>query len=263
MRWMGRSSLRRFLVALALVGCTSFGTSPDGPDGSASPTRTDLPALCEEGCPVGAWSFDEEEGRDLLDGSGNGNTGGLMGATRTSGKTGNALSFSEDATSPQALVPNSRSLDVSGTSLTVTFWVWITPTTKPGDQVLFGKPWTEGPMAPPYYQFGVEWSSGNAKTIDLLLGDAATMDYRKASVAILDSRWVHVAFVFDGRATTPYVDGAPAATLETPTTLSARGTALRFGVDGAGAQSFGGKLDDVRVYARALSPTTIARIAGK
>jgi hypothetical protein len=118
-------------------------------------------------------------------------------------------------------------------------------------------------MAPPYYQFGVEWSAANAKTIDFIVGDAATMDYRKASVAILDSRWVHVAFVFDGKVTTPYVDGAPAAPQETPTTLTARGTALRFGVDGAGAQSFGGKLDDVRVYARALSPAAIARMAGK
>jgi hypothetical protein len=159
----------------------------------------------------------------------------------------------------KASVPSSPSLDVSGTNLSITFWVWLEPPDGGGDEVLFEKPWTEGKMDRPYYQYGVEWNAGR-RALDLFLGEGVD-DPVPASVSPPTGRWTHVAFVYDGARVLGYVDGATVTATALTTKITKRGTALRFGADATLSQAFGGKLDEVRIYDRVLSPAEVTRIA--
>jgi hypothetical protein len=70
-----------------------------------------------------------------------------------------------------------------------------------------------------------------------------------------------VAFVYDGARVLGYLDGARVIATGVTTKILKRGTALRFGADAVLGQPFGGKLDEVRIYDRILSPTEVTRIA--
>jgi hypothetical protein len=82
----------------------------------------------------------------------------------------------------------------------------------------------------------------------------------------LTSGWHHFAAVFndDANYCKLYVDGAEAASLSTTSSIvySGLGTKTIVGAHGNGQTTFdfNGKIDDVRVYNRALCPTEIQRI---
>jgi hypothetical protein len=72
-----------------------------------------------------------------------------------------------------------------------------------------------------------------------------------------------VAVTFDGDASTMYVNGAPASTVTGDCIGSNSGNHAYIGATSNGTApttSFDGKIDDVRVYSRALSPGEILEI---
>ncbi len=90
---------------------------------------------------VGAWGFNESSGATAADASGNGNTATLVGGpSRVAAKYGNGLSF--DQVNDYLSVPNSSSLDISGSALSMS--MWINPGSISGDSVVLGKFWNAG-----------------------------------------------------------------------------------------------------------------------
>jgi hypothetical protein len=259
------------LLALSVVSLAAAGGAANGgcsrfdaEDGAGAPDAGDeVSSLCAGGCPVAAWSFDEIDGPLLKDSSGHGNDGLLGTARRVPGQVNGALAFESSATTVQASALDTPSLDVQGTRLSVTFWAWLPPAASgANDQVLFAKPWIDGKKGDPlFYQFGVEWNPADSRTLDFILGDLAAGKAQVASVLAPDSTWLHVAFVYDGTLVLAFLDGAPAGTTPMTTVITARGTALRFGADALLEQRFGGKLDEVRIYDRALSPAEVRSLA--
>ena len=79
----------------------------------------------------------------------------MNGPTWVAGKYGNGLSF--DGANDNLTVPNSASLNISGSALTLS--MWINPATITGDSVVLGKFWNAG-MTSPYYQYALELSGG-------------------------------------------------------------------------------------------------------
>jgi hypothetical protein len=71
--------------------------------------------------------------------------------------------------------------------------------------------------------------------------------------------WTHVVTTFDGTTLTTYVNGTSIGS--SPATFNLQGVALTLASAHINENSFNGKLDDVRIYNRVLSPTEISGLA--
>lgn len=280
MPWERGGALRWLACCLlALSACTPFsadapaevgdaGALDAGPvvDGAAPPDgggeQLDAAVACTLAGAVLALGFDDAAGTQLTDSSGASNHGTRVGAVPVPGVYGNGLAFgSPGAGSTSVRVPNSTSLDIGGQSFTLAFWIHTDPPFRSADEVVLGKPWTSGSMQEPFYQFGVETSTREGvKTIDLFVGQAEGAK-RLLGMPMALEKWVHIAFVLGGSVAWGYLDGAPRAQQSSPPPIVPRGTELILGLDAIGQQPFLGKLDDVRIYNRALSPEEIACLA--
>lgn len=274
-----------FTGSVAAAGCTAVLGYPDRvaldqlPDGGApdsAPVTTDsggldgtTPEAARDGghctalgaCPVAAYDFDEGTGVFARDSSGNANDGTLSGVTWAMGKLGSAASF--DGNNVYVTVPNTASIDLSGSQLTLAFWVFVVDDVL-HDQVIFGKPWMDGTQGVPPYQYGVEFDH-DAKGFDFFLGMSAgggggTSSYKMSMPSGPTGTWTHVAFTYDGAMMRGYLNGIMSAQQTATGSFVTRGTNLRMGVDSAGGQGFKGRLDAVRIYAKALTAAEIAAL---
>ncbi|GJM43707.1 MAG: hypothetical protein DHS20C21_05490 [Gemmatimonadota bacterium] len=77
------------------------------------------------------------------------------------------------------------------------------------------------------------------------------------------NQWYHLVTVFDGTTLCCYLDGAPVDTLPMALTITQDNRDLTIGADTPGVlEIFYGKLDDVRVYSRALSAADVLELYG-
>lgn len=205
-----------------------------------------------------AYAFNESGGSIAADATANGNAITLHGPTFAGGEYGNALVF--DGTNDYAEAPNSASLDIGGTGLTIAFWVNATSTGSGVDYVIVGKPWFASAMTSPYYQYGVEYSNGWNKTLDFYFGDPAGNLHGPYRMNLMPGEWTHVVYTYDGSTVKGYLNGVAAISSTDVSSLVQRGNSLRLGVDGAYQQFFKGSIDDLRIYSRALTLSEIQSV---
>jgi hypothetical protein len=239
-------------------------SAADGPSDASDTGTTDTgreagDAGCALGCPRASYDFDEGSGVTLDDRTGHGNTGTLQnGPVWSAGVSKGALTF--DGIDDVVDIPSSPSIDVTGTGISILFWVNIDDTKAGSDDSIVNKAWTMGTMVTPYYQYGVEFSASSGKTLDFFFTvDTGTLRSgfsMKPSVKV----WTHAAFTYDGATVKGYLDGVQKMSAATTGSIASRPTDLRLGVDGASAQGFKGSLDDLRIYDRALGPAEIAAL---
>ena len=210
---------------------------------------------------VGLWSFNgaDVSGTTAYDRSGQGNDGTLTNSpTVTTGKIGQALDF--DGVNDHVYIGSGGSTTLFDTTkpLTVSVWTYLRnySTTYPNIMVLKS---TAGNSLEFFYS-----NSGGYEGINFGSGSVTFPKRKSASASIpntLLNSWHHTVLVFDGVSTSApssyklYLDGIEidtmdTATLATPANISSIGWIT-------GSQWFPGKLDDVRVYNRALSATEI------
>lgn len=199
---------------------------------------------------MAAYSFDAGVAPVAADASGRKNTGTLVNnPTWRSGRFGTGLGFGGNK---YVTVPNSTSVNIGGSGLTLSFYANITDSGK--DQALLGKA-ANSSFAAPWYQYGIEFST-TTKALALYLADTAGVAHRYNMVAPLGV-WTHVTFTHDGSTVKGYIDGVlklnAAATFKIPTAS----TALRIGLDPLGNQPTNGALDEIRIYNSALSAAAI------
>jgi hypothetical protein len=140
---------------LVLAACSFRSTTSAGTDTGNDPTPTPPPDLAL------AYAFDEMTGAaTVTDGSGNANTGSLFGApVFAGGRHGNSMVFAGD---DHVLVPNSASIDITGTGLTISGWVQLGNSPDILDDVIAGKLYRPiGDFHEPFYQYGVEYDDGD------------------------------------------------------------------------------------------------------
>jgi glucose/arabinose dehydrogenase/chitodextrinase len=201
-----------------------------------------------------SWGFNENTGTTTADGSGNGNTATLVNApTWTAGQTGHGSALSFDGTNDNLTVPNSTSLNIAGSAITLS--MWLKPTAAGGDHALIGKFWNAG-MTSPYYQYGIEMQSGNTVPV-FEVGTSSGLRETSLGSAISTTAWTHLAIVFNGTQVQFYVNGALVSTKALSATLTARTNIMRMGADASPGQYYKGLLDDVRIYNRALSASEV------
>ena len=201
---------------------------------------------------MGYWRFDERGGVAALDASGNGNPGSFVaGARRKNGKVGLALEL--DGTRDYVSVPDSAILNPGPALWTVAAWI----RKKGPDQetVLFKD---DGNFTH-YYWLAV----GSRAVFSVSAGD--TPIKAQGSTSINDGNWHHVAGVRSApRTLQVYIDGVldgtknvEGAAIEIQTTSPLK---IGSGITDAGLHPFGGSIDEVRVFNRALSAEEIKRL---
>jgi hypothetical protein len=227
-------------------------------------TATIVPVAVSNGAASGlvaSYAFNEGAGALAYDSSGAGNRGTVTNATWTaSGHTAGALSF--DGTTDYVRATSSSTLNNVGSGLTVEMWAFITGSSST-DYVLLAKPWTGGATGNPPYEYGVEYDANGLHTLDFYFGDTTNTSRGPYSITPSLGTWTHLAFTFDGTTVKGYLDGVQKLSSPIAATIQTRATDLLIGVDGALSQGFNGRLDDVRLYNRALSQLEIQTDMGR
>ena len=188
-----------------------------------------------------AYSFNEGVGSSAGDASGNGNVGAVGSASWiTTGRFGNALSF--NGAGARVTVPDSASLDLTAA---MTLEAWVFPTVGGGwrdviykgpDDIYFlesssdaGRPATGGTFASPIF----------------------------GSSALPLNVWSHLAATYDGATLRLFVGGVQVSSRAVLVPIATSTGALTIGGDALYGQHFAGRIDEVRVYGRALSASEI------
>jgi hypothetical protein len=215
-----------------------------GSESCATPTPTPTPTATPAPGLVAAYGFNEGTGTVVNDASGNGNNGTINGATwTTSGKYGNALNF--NGTNALVTINNAASLQLT-TGMTLEAWVYPT-VTGPwwGDVIYKGND--------NYYLDGTSNPSG-FPAMGGTLPNAPPL-YGTGGLAL--NTWAHLAATYDGATMRLYVNGVQVASRAQTGAIETSTNPLQIGGDSIYGQYFTGRIDEVRIYNRALSATQI------
>ena len=203
-----------------------------GGDETAAPSPI-IPGL------VAAYSFNEGTGTAVADSSSGGNAGTAANTTwTTSGKFGNALVF--NGSNARVTIPDSPSLRLT-TGMTLEAWVYPIVVDNAWRDVIY-----KGDDN--YY---LESSSTNASKLSGGGTFRSAPIYGAAALPI--NTWSHVAVTYDRANLVLYVNGAQVATGAATANIETSANPLQIGGDTIYGQYFNGRIDEVRVYNRALS----------
>jgi hypothetical protein len=194
---------------------------------------------------VAAYGFEETTGSSVIDASGNGRTGTITGATRTTaGQFGRALSF--DGVDDRISIADAASLDLTAG---VTLEAWVNPTNLGGWRMIVAKT-----------------TNGTPNNYFLALDDGVptfgffNTGWREhtGGAAVPLNVWTHVAATFNDAANQVrlYVNGVEVFTSTETASLVTNAAQLRIGV-GFSNEVFAGRIDELRVYNRTLSAAEI------
>jgi len=206
---------------------------------------------------VAYYKFDSGAGDVAYDSSGNGNDGKIVGATWTTGKIGNALSF--NGKNNYVVIPDSPSLRVQ--SFTLEAWIYMTE--RPNQHgtehsAIINKLHYLGGRSKGYkLQFEHPTSTNDHLTVSLGDGVAQRflVNYNSKDNLTL-YQWHHVAATYDGSVAKLYIDGELVSTSSLEKyTIAHDDTPLVIGSEyfASSIVQFKGIIDEVRVYNRALS----------
>ncbi len=194
---------------------------------------------------IGYWKLDETSGTAAADSSGSGRNGSVVGTpTWTIGKLNNAIQL--NGTNRVEV----SSLLGSPKNVTLAAWAYLTTADSGGAELVsMGEYFTirlnEGPVTKAFFYNGSTWLSA------------------AINQTFVGAGWHHFAAVFNDDQNTLkfYVDGIERASTNTTSSIAYSGLGAKtiIGADGNGQTSydFSGKIDDVRIYNRALCPADV------
>ena len=191
---------------------------------------------------VAAYNFNQGAGTTVPDASGTGNTGAIAGATWSAlGKYGGALSF--NGVSSRMDIADANSLDLTSA---FTLEAWVYPTAAGGWRTIILK---EQPNDLTYALY----AGGDA---DRPSGWANTGRFQhsvEGPSALPLYAWTHLVTTFDGSMLRIYVNGVLVRDFAASGTVTASSGKLRIGGNAVWGEYFKGRIDEVRIYNRALS----------
>jgi hypothetical protein len=232
-------------TATATATPTSTPTPTPTPTATAAPTPTPTPTPTPPPGLVAAYGFNEGSGTVVTDVSGNGNNGTISGATwTTSGRYGNALSF--NGTNALVTINNSASLQLTS-AMTLEAWVYPTTVNSEWRDVIY-----KGNDN--YYLEGTSSNSGHPVAGAILGGVYAEAIGPNSLTA---NTWAHLAETYDGATLRLYVNGVQVASRAQTGAIATSTNPLQIGGDSLYGQYFAGRIDEVRIYNRALSAAEI------
>ncbi len=203
---------------------------------------------------VGWWPFNG----NANDESGNGNNGNVYGATLTSDRLGNPnKAYSFDGISNYILVPNSNSLNITGSEITISYWLYNQKIDNTQKGISKGG-WDVGA--------GYEFLFSEEKGLQLS-GSRGGLQRTDASNISFYNNWVHLVAVFNNGIGAFYINNVKVnAKLNGNqfTTFSSSSLPLIFGKrsdQNVYAKGYiNGKMDDIAIWNRALSENEISSL---
>lgn len=204
--------------------------------------RTGQGSSCDSGL-VGWWKLDDSSGTTATDSSGNGNNGTLVNMDPPtdwiSGQVGGALDF--DGGNDYVNCGNGESLDITG-DITIAFWLYLDNFGSEPDIITKGN----------YTQSYSVWINSSGQIRFALNNDRLT-----SNSTLSTGTWYHVAVTREGSERKIYIDGEED---ESDTYGSAIGTTTGDMTLSSSSYSLNGRLDDVRIYNRALDANEVAQL---
>ncbi len=197
--------------------------------------------------PVGWWKLDENTGTSAADSSGSGNNGTLVnGPTWTAGRLGAALAF--DGINDNVTIPHSPSLALAG-AFSMSAWVNPAISTTNFKSVMV-KNYTH------FFYASSKGYCGNGAVLVGFVGSAGTKTACDRNPLPVNA-WTHLAATNDGSVLRLYRNGVMTSSAAvTGAPIASTGT-LQLGASRVSGESFKGKLDEARVYNRALSAAEV------
>jgi len=202
------------------------------------------------------------------DSSGNGNHGTVNGATLTTDRFGNVnRAYSFDGTSSFIEVPDSKSLSIEG-DITMAAWVYDNGPSNNYHTIL-----TKELNGDRGYNLSYSFyygPGGSPTEVNKIFsgrrnGNGAQVEYKFSNQEISFNKWQYIAAVVRRDIITFYIDGVEVGynvfgnqfTIPMINQL----VSLKIGSAGGGNQLMPGKLDEIRIYNRALTQSEISLLA--
>ena len=231
--------------------CTPTGCSPS--DGLGT-SRCVADSTCVVTLDlVGYWKFDENTGTKTYDSSSFKNDAILYNNPLwVTGKFGSALQFSG---SNYVEVPDSSSLDLSSQ---VTITAWINPSSIGSYNRIVAKSYTSNTL--PYTMYGLLFD--NANHLRLEVATSGTQNEVNGVTTIPTNVWTFVAGTYDGSTMKIYVNGNLDNSYSHSGLIDIDNMPLSIGRSGFGSNYFTGKIDEIKIWNRALTADEIKKEYG-
>ncbi|MCD6508314.1 LamG domain-containing protein [Candidatus Poribacteria bacterium] len=229
-----------------LIGLTCLVAVAISSVGLAKVTKDDLCAV---------WLFDEGTGKKVLDSSGNGNDGEIIGDLKwVDGKFGKALQFPGESKN-LVKIPNSDSLNPTK-GITITAWGWLEDTD--GNRRFLQK---STPGSDNQYRLLLEWGS-------FKFDAGPGVNPKEITTPIFSTKvWHHVAGVYDGKEIAIYIDGKKVAHQNASGEMKPSTGPVFIGAkwdDPAHPGDYWkGKIDEVAIFNRGLTEDEIKEVMEK
>ena len=222
---------------------TPTATSTKTPTVTNTPTSTaTTPACVIPSGLVAGYPFEEGSGATTVDVSGYGHTGTLSGpAWSTQGKFNKALSF--DGTNDWVTISDSAWLDLTNR---MTLEAWVYPTVLSGWQTILLK---EQPSELIYAMY----ANSDANVPNGHVYISGSEQHAAGTAQLAANSWSHVALVYDGAQLRLYVNGTQVGSKAQTGNITTSTGVLGIGGNSVWGEYFKGRMDEVRVYNRALS----------
>lgn len=196
------------------------------------------------------------------DSSGNGHHGTVMGATSTANlknQSNKAMQFS--STSDYIDVPNSAALHPTS-GITVAAWVYINAfnPTSPNASDIIKKGYDDNATG----CYLLRYSGGSKKAYFRIRFSDGTTSAPLSTSTLSTGQWYHLLGSYDGSTMKMYVNGTLEASEAVSKTMTSNTDQLRIGrnIDVSWPYPVNGKIDDVRIYNRALKESEIDQLYG-
>jgi hypothetical protein len=197
-----------------------------------------------------ALSFDENSGTTASDGSGVGNHGTVNGAQWTAaGRYGSGLQF--DGVNDWVTVNDSASLDLTN-RLTVEAWVYPTALNSWETVVL-----KEAGSELAYALYGDNNGGGSRRPGAWIRIGSGASTSALGTATLPTNTWSHLAMTYDGSQLRMFVNGVQVRSVARTGSIGASSGPLRIGCNAVWTEFFNGRIDEVRIYNRALTATEI------
>ena len=207
-------------------------------------TDTETPIETPKLGPVAAYSFDEGSGTTVADTTGHGHTATIEGAEWTNhGRYGGALAF--NGTSSCVSIPDSEELRLSEE---FTLESWIRPEGVSKRPVIYKEATEDFPS----YSLGIGFNTYGLPEGQLGKEGKTHQDIAGTAKYAQDA-WSDLALTYDGAKMRLYVNGELVATKAVEKPDSGAPGPLKIGCSKLIGSYFKGRIDEVRVYDRALT----------
>ncbi|UCE49444.1 MAG: carbohydrate binding domain-containing protein [Phycisphaerales bacterium] len=201
---------------------------------------------------IGYWTFEEGQGTQTADVTGNGNDGTFNGDVEwVPGYAGTAVGFD---TAGERIVIGPLDPSAENNAMTLAAWIkWEGQDHSISQQGIIGKRlgWDPGT--------NIKWFWQTNPAGDLLFradaGDGGTgLWWGNAALVPYANEWTHVALTWDNGAAVQYINGQEVSTGNVTFRDTADETPMTIGcVDSTNNETFVGSIDEVRIYDNALS----------